>query len=206
MHERRLCLLGVLSGIVIGAVLAPLAGVDAKDGPPATAGVNAYFSPGGGIETAIAEVMKGAKQEIVVAMFNFTSRPLADGLAAAQRRGVNVRVIIDASQAFQKYSRLSDLRRAKVAVRLMKLPKTADDQQIRFHHKFMVVDGETITTGSHNWTSQADESNWENEVILQSKKIAVEFKEEFEKAWGKAEDDTIKKSGASGAGSGEEKD
>ena len=117
---------------------------------------------------------------------------LLRALIAAARRGVDVRVVLDKKEAFQKYGKLNDMRRAKVPVRLMAMGKTGDDQQIRFHHKFMIVDREVVCTGSFNWTQQADESNWENEVIFASKKVAAEFKEQFEKAWTGAEEEKEK--------------
>ncbi len=202
--------LALVLGIAIGAAAVstfPEAG--AKDDPrvPAvTAQVRAAFSPGGDIEPMLLEAIKNAKAEIVVAMFHFTSRPLAEALGRAKARGVDVRVILDRSQAFQKHGKVHDLRRSKVNLRVMSLGKTGDDSQIRFHHKFMVIDREVVTTGSFNWTSQAADENYENELVVASKPLAAQFREVFEKCWEKAEDDSVKKATADGADTDESSD
>jgi phosphatidylserine/phosphatidylglycerophosphate/cardiolipin synthase-like enzyme len=175
------------AAFLAGAIAAPLDDARAKgdDALPA----KAFFSPGGGIEPALVDAIKGARAEVVIAMYNFTSRDLAEALGRAKARGVDVRVVLDNKEAFMKYGKLFDLRKSKIPVKLMALGKTSDDQQIRFHHKFMVIDREVVCTGSFNWTQQADESNWENEVVLGSRKLAAEFLTQFEKAWEAAEED-----------------
>src|SRR5205085_4340853 len=132
-QSRRIALLASLGlAFAAGSALGPLGQVGAKDGD---LGVRVAFSPGGGIEPALLDVIKDAKGEILIAMYNLTSRPLAEALARAKQRGVDVRIILDKQEAFQKYGKLNDLRKAKCVVRLMQLGKTGDNQQIRFHHK-----------------------------------------------------------------------
>ena len=33
-------------------------------------------------------------------------------------------------------------------------------------HKFVILDGETVLTGSYNWTLESDEQNGENMLII----------------------------------------
>jgi len=54
------------------------------------------------------------------------------------------------------------------------------------HHKFIVVDGERVLTGSYNWSRNAYEDNWENAVLVTSKAVAESFQLEFEYLWGLA--------------------
>jgi phosphatidylserine/phosphatidylglycerophosphate/cardiolipin synthase-like enzyme len=188
MFKRRLGFVFALAAAFgAGAIVAPAPSADAKNEPD-VASAQAFFSPGGGIEPALLDAIKSARSEIIVAMYNFTSRPLAEALVRARARGVEVRILLDKPQAFVKYSKTNDLRRGKCDVRLVSLGKTGDDQPIRYHHKFMVVDRTVVTTGSFNWTSQADDSNFENEVVIASKRLGAEFREEFEKSWTKAEE------------------
>jgi phosphatidylserine/phosphatidylglycerophosphate/cardiolipin synthase-like enzyme len=187
-HRRLAFALSVALAFAAGALLrtTPEAGARDEADVPATARV--YFSPNGGIEPALLDVLKEAKREVLLAMFHLSSRPLVDALVAARRRGVDVRVVLDANKAAGK-GRLDDLRRAKVPTRLMRLGKTGDDLEIHFHHKFLVVDRALVATGSFNWTAQADGSNYENEVILRSPKLADEYRGEFERIWTQAEED-----------------
>lgn len=49
------------------------------------------------------------------------------------------------------------------------------------HHKFCIIDDETVVTGSYNWTYYAENRNWENVVILDNPKIVNGYISEFEK-------------------------
>lgn len=194
LSAALLCLAGAAGGALLdpfGLAREAQAKGDEEAAPP----TKAFFSPGGGIEAGLLETIKSAKKEIVVAMYNFTSRPLAEALVRAKQRGIDVRVVLDKNEnrSANKYTKLWDLRKGNVLVRTFALGKNDDDQQIRYHHKFMVIDREVVCTGSFNWTSQADAENFENEVVIGSKRLAAEFRAEFEKNWGKAEDESVKK-------------
>ena len=51
------------------------------------------------------------------------------------------------------------------------------------HHKFAVLDGGTLLTGSYNWTRGAAEKNYENLVLLEEPSLVAEFLGQFEKIW-----------------------
>lgn len=54
-----------------------------------------------------------------------------------------------------------------------------------FHHKYAVIDAELSTapqyviTGSHNWSSAAENSNNENTLVIQSNRIVNQYLQEF---------------------------
>ena len=54
------------------------------------------------------------------------------------------------------------------------------------HHKFIVVDGKRVLTGSYNWSQNAYEDNWENAVVITNRAVAESFQLEFEYLWGLA--------------------
>ncbi len=49
------------------------------------------------------------------------------------------------------------------------------------HHKFCIIDNQTVITGSYNWTYYAENRNWENIVILQNPDVVKGYVEEFDK-------------------------
>lgn len=51
------------------------------------------------------------------------------------------------------------------------------------HHKFAIVDGRTLITGSLNWTTQAIQNNRENVLVLEDAEYVKPFLEEFERIW-----------------------
>lgn len=52
------------------------------------------------------------------------------------------------------------------------------------HNKFIIGDGESVGTGSFNWTKNADKKNSENFVILRLSYVVDEFQDEFDILWG----------------------
>jgi len=53
------------------------------------------------------------------------------------------------------------------------------------HHKFIVVDGKRVLTGSYNWSRNAyeDNYNWDNAVLITNRTVAESFQLEFEYLW-----------------------
>ena len=43
------------------------------------------------------------------------------------------------------------------------------------HNKVMIIDGETLITGSFNFTRAAEESNAENLLVIHDKPLAVKY-------------------------------
>ena len=116
-------------------------------------------------------------------MFNFTSTDLSRALIAAKQRGVRVRVLIDGKSAKSiRITKDRDLAKAGVAVKHVKL-KGSGVRAAKFHHKFAVIDGVEVISGSYNWTVSADEKNYENLLVLRDKRLAATFAAEFERIW-----------------------
>ncbi len=107
--------------------------------------VQVYFSPNGGAAEAIIQEIDQAKTEILVQAYTFTSQPIANALLSAHKRGINVQVILDKSQRSEKYTSASFM--ANVGI-----PTYIDDRHAIAHDKIMVIDRETVITGSFNFT------------------------------------------------------
>jgi phosphatidylserine/phosphatidylglycerophosphate/cardiolipin synthase-like enzyme len=124
-----------------------------------------YFSPNGKCTNAIIRELNNAKHSILVQAYSFTSAPIAKALLDAHRRGVKVEVILDKSQRTQSYSSATFLLNAGIPTRI-------DAQHSIAHNKVMIIDGETVITGSFNFTKAAEESNAENLLIIHDEKLA----------------------------------
>jgi phosphatidylserine/phosphatidylglycerophosphate/cardiolipin synthase-like enzyme len=55
------------------------------------------------------------------------------------------------------------------------------------HDKFIVVDSETLETGSFNFTKSAEQHNAENVIVLRDPVAASDYKRQREKLWEKSE-------------------
>jgi phosphatidylserine/phosphatidylglycerophosphate/cardiolipin synthase-like enzyme len=115
---------------------------------PVTCNWEVYFSPHGGCTEAIIRELDKAKNTILVQAYSFTSAPLAKALLNAHKRGVKVEVILDKSQKTQKYSSATFLYNQGIPVKI-------DAQHAIAHNKVMIIDGETVITGSFNFTKAA---------------------------------------------------
>ena len=131
---------------------------------PARGTIQVAFAPWDNAEAMIVDGIRRARHQILVQAFSFTSRTLANALAAAKRRGVDVQVMADREQTFRgEASRIPDLVQAGIPVMLEVRYQSA-------HNKVMVVDAGTadaaVITGSYNWTYAAQNKNAENVLIL----------------------------------------
>jgi phosphatidylserine/phosphatidylglycerophosphate/cardiolipin synthase-like enzyme len=149
-------------------------------GPASTFEVGFSSNVNGGEERALDVVLRAigeARSQIWVAAYEFTSRPIAKALIAAQTRGVQVMVIADWQENSRGFSVVPILQAARVPVRLAQAYKV-------FHNKFMVIDGETVETGSFNYTVAASEHNAENALVQrQCRPMAVHYAGIWQRLW-----------------------
>lgn len=132
-----------------------------------------YFSPKGGCSDAIVRELQKARTSILVQAYSFTSSPIAKALLNAHKRGVKVRVILDKSQATEEYSSADFFANSRIPVKI-------DSAHAIAHNKVMVIDGETVITGSFNFTKAAEEKNAENLLVVRDKKIASFYTRNWE--------------------------
>jgi phosphatidylserine/phosphatidylglycerophosphate/cardiolipin synthase-like enzyme len=132
-------------------------------GPAASEdGLSVWFSPQGGCEAAIVHEISNAKNTIDIQAYSFTSIPIEHALADAQARGVRVRAVLDKVAAGEHYSGADYLFSHNIPVWL-------DGQQPIAHNKVIILDGQTVITGSYNFTKQAEMENAENVLIIHGK-------------------------------------
>ena len=167
-RPRWPCLLAVAAAIV------GLAGCRADVGRSASVGQlqpeqwSVCFSPRGGCTQQIIDAIGSARQTILVQAYSFTSRPIAEALIAAHGRGVAVEVIADSSQRTERQSLIGRMAEAGVPVRI-------DAAHAIAHNKVMILDGETVLTGSFNFTRAAEERNAENLLTIRDRALADRY-------------------------------
>jgi phosphatidylserine/phosphatidylglycerophosphate/cardiolipin synthase-like enzyme len=109
--------------------------------PSTAGGPTVCFTPGGNCTDLIVQAISGANAGILVQAYSFTSTPIAKALLDAHTRGVQVQVILDKSQRTEKYSSADFLANQGV-------PTMIDANDAISHNKVMVIDGNTVITGS----------------------------------------------------------
>ena len=117
------------------------------------------FSPNGGCTDAVISALGDAKKTVLVQAYSFTSAPIAEALVEAKKRGVDVQVILDKSQRTERYSGATFLANGGI-------PVFIDADHRIAHNKVMIIDGQTVITGSFNFTKSAETGNAENVLLI----------------------------------------
>jgi len=130
--------------------------------------IEVFFSPHGGCTKAIVEELNQAKQTVLVQAYSFTSAQIAKAVVDAHKRGVKVSIILDRSQRTERYSSATFLDNSGLAPLI-------DARHAIAHNKVMVIDGQTVITGSFNFTKAAEQSNAENLLIIHDASVASKY-------------------------------
>jgi phosphatidylserine/phosphatidylglycerophosphate/cardiolipin synthase-like enzyme len=126
-------------------------------------------------------LLKKAKKRIDIAVFFLTHKAITKDLIDAHHRGVEVRVILDASAAKNGYTKHELLRAVGIPVKV-------EVWGGKMHMKSAAIDGEWVIAGSMNWTSAGEYDNDENTLIIRSPKLAEQYHQFFEQMWAKIPD------------------
>jgi phosphatidylserine/phosphatidylglycerophosphate/cardiolipin synthase-like enzyme len=152
--------------LVLLVLAASASGCDFKMGPLPP--IEVYFSPKGGATAAVVGALDAARQTVFVQAYGFTSKEIAEALLAAHKRGVVIHVILDKSDQGDHYSEADFLANCGMSVLI-------DAKHQIAHNKIMIIDGETVITGSFNFTRQAEEHNAENLLVIHDHGLAERY-------------------------------
>jgi comEA protein len=147
----------------------------------------------------IGKALSQAKQSIEMALFVFSDQPLVDLLEPQHQQGRQIRALIDPGFMYRSYSEGLDMLGIALnddcksesnnhpwadPISTVGIPRLPPGDLL--HHKFGIVDGETVITGSHNWTTAANQGNDETLLVIHSPLVAAHFQREFERLYADA--------------------
>ncbi|MGN0004544.1 MAG: phosphatidylserine/phosphatidylglycerophosphate/cardiolipin synthase family protein [Candidatus Gastranaerophilaceae bacterium] len=139
--------------------------------------ISVYFSPQDKpITTQIIPDIQKAQKYIYVPVFYFTHKKMAEELIKAHNKGVDVKVIIDATSAVNKYSQHKILRQNSI-------PLKVENFAGKMHMKSVIIDDKVVFLGSMNFTKSGDLYNDENCLRIENSKIARKLKMDFLTIW-----------------------
>ncbi len=149
----------------------------------------------------LADELAATQRRLDMSLFVFSAQGLADTLSALPARGVPIRLLADPGFASRPFSEVLDVlgvSRADGDCRLeadnrvwqrplegVGTPRLAGGDKL--HHKFAVIDGARVVTGSFNWSPSAAHQNDETLLVIASPLLAAHFTREMDRLWRGAE-------------------
>ncbi len=141
--------------------------------------IKVLFSPQDKIiDNEIITIIQKAKKSIYIPIFFITHKEIKDELIKAHKRGIDIKVINDATNAHSKYTIHKELRKSGIKVK-------TENYAGKMHMKAMFVDGRISIIGSMNFTKSANNKNDENVLIIDNEEIAKYFEKTFIYLWNK---------------------
>ncbi len=131
-----------------------------------------YFLPHDSTINRIVDLIHQAKYSVVVAIFSFTSKDIADALISAQDNQVDVRIVMESKSKNGLGSVFNYLQESGVEI-------YEDSNKGNMHHKFIVIDEEVVIVGSPNFSNNGFNKNSENLLIIHNQDISSAYYEEF---------------------------
>lgn len=135
-----------------------------------------YFSPSEDCRNAIIKEIKSAKQELRICVFTISDDRITDAILEAHSRNVTITIITDNDKTLDVGSDIGFLSKKGIRIKI-------DTTSNHMHHKFMIVDGRSVTTGSYNWTNSAAKYNQENIIVTADKAVVSAFSKEYNRLW-----------------------
>jgi phosphatidylserine/phosphatidylglycerophosphate/cardiolipin synthase-like enzyme len=135
----------------------------------------------------IVRAIGSATSTIDIASTRVRLIPILEAISAAADRGVKIRIVISQDDFRDLSKRSSFLEKPGIELRVKFYNlKPGEFLTHQMHNKFLVVDGESVMTGSFNWSESAEKSHIENLVEFNGrlgKSMATAFTTEFESIW-----------------------
>lgn len=171
-HCRQITNVSVKS-IAMAALLCG-AGVSATH-----ASIQVGFSPEGSARALVLDSINHAQRSIDMMAYSFQSADIIQALVNAEKRGVVVRAVIDKKRNRGKVSQhaIAYATANGVNVRL-------DGHYHIQHDKVMIIDGDTLETGSFNFATSAEFANSENVLVIRGEPAVVaQYQAHFDSRW-----------------------
>ena len=115
-----------------------------------------YFSPDDDTQNAFLQFLQSATKKILIADYSFNLQPVVDLLISKHQSGIEVRLILDRTQAAGRSEEpeVQQLRSAGI-------PLAVGTSSLRkiMHNKFTIVDDTWVESGSWNYTGTASKED-----------------------------------------------
>ncbi|MDG2989734.1 phospholipase D-like domain-containing protein [Candidatus Synechococcus calcipolaris G9] len=151
----------------------------------------------------IAHVLTQARKTIDMALFVFSDQEISKALEPKNDQGVKIRTLIDPGFIYRDFSEGLDMLGVALAntgqarqgkcyyeagnnpwknpIETVGTPELARGDKL--HHKYGLVDNQTVIVGSHNWSAAANRGNDEFLLVIYQPTVAAHYEREFERLY-----------------------
>ncbi len=157
----------------------------------------------------ISRTLQSAQQSIDMALFVFSDQALVNALEPLHDRQIKIRALIDSGFIYRPYSKALDMmgltltpcnanpRSTNQHPSVDQHPAGGDSHPWQnplqtvgtpkmppgdlLHHKFGIIDRQTVIVGSHNWTEAANHGNDEVLLVIHNPSVAAHYQREFDR-------------------------
>jgi len=138
----------------------------------------AVFSPERSLKESLLKEVEATASTLDLAVREISSPDMANALLKARARGVKIRIIADSKQAKMKSSQITYLINQGIPVKVLR----GKDYGV-MNHRFAILDGKRVVTGSFEWSETSEKLNYENILIIGDPEVAASYQKEFDRLW-----------------------
>ena len=142
-----------------------------------------FFSPVDGINKRVVAAINAAQKNVRFLAFSYTDKAISQAMIAAHKRNLPVQGVMETQNVKGTGSAFPALQSAGVDI-------LQDGNCYIMHHKTIIIDDETVVTGSYNFTKNAEQNNDENLLIIHSPSLAAQMIAEYKLVRAQAEQPT----------------
>ena len=143
-----------------------------------SAEIEVVFSPEGEIKEYLLKEIESSTTALDLALYEVTSSDLSQALSRAKQRGVKIRMIVDSKQSKKKDSRVTYLIGQGIPVKVL-----GGKEKAAMNHRFSILDGKKVMTGSFSWSEVSERWNFENVVSFNDSEAVAAYQREFDRLW-----------------------
>ena len=145
----------------------------------AHASVQVGFSPEGSARALVLTSINQAQRSIDMMAYSFQAQDIVEALVRAEKRGVKVRAVIDKRRNKGRVSQ-----KAIALAQANGVELRLDDHYHLQHDKLMIIDDNTLETGSFNFAKSAEVANSENVLLIRDEPAVIgQYQAHFDSRW-----------------------
>lgn len=138
--------------------------------------IEVYFSPQDKASVRIVQLIRNSKNYIYIPTFLITHTNISNELIKAKKRGIDVRIIMDANNVYSRNTKHAILRNSGIPLKI-------ENYAGKMHSKTMIIDDEYLILGSMNFSNSGENKNDENLLVIHNPQFAKSYKNFFLYLW-----------------------